>query len=355
LNGLPAHGQLLREATLKPSAEAREIITVGAASGLHLRGTYHKPGDGKSDPTPDPKENNHIGVLFVSAGVAPRAGSGDLAVHWADSLAKLGYPSFRFDLPGLGDSDGDLSAKEIDFDALVNEGAFSPVVSGVVDQLVDRFNLRGVVVIGHCAGAVTALYSAATNSRISGLILLDPYFYVQYAGEAQSVLARSQQRIVGKLLSDRSEPSILRSAVSKVLSVVRKVYYRLTPLGRLVRSKKLPDAANLPLVRCWRQLASSGLPMLVLRSPFSTPKLGEFDYIHDLHPMSDSRCRISVKLIEGATHAFAERRTKDQVLRFAEPWLRACFPPKRGAETVNAERRAPALEGVIQGISTNVR
>src|ERR1700735_785372 len=176
----------LEEATLKSFIEAREAITVTAAGGLHLRGTYH--------PTPDPDGNSPIGVLFVSAGVAPRAAPGDSAVHWADSLAKLGFPAFRFDLPGLGDSDGDLSAKEIDFDSLVNEGAFGPVVSSVADQLADRFSLRGVVVIGHCAGAVTALYSAAANSHIKGLILLDPYFHVPHSSGAQNVLARSQQR-----------------------------------------------------------------------------------------------------------------------------------------------------------------
>jgi pimeloyl-ACP methyl ester carboxylesterase len=332
---------------VKTSIEAREIITVSAADGLRLRGTYH--------PTVDADEKEHVGVLFVSAGVAPRAAPGDSAVEWADALAKRGYPSFRFDLPGLGDSDGDLSAKEIDFDGLVNEGAFGSVISGVANQLADRFKLSGMVVIGHCAGAVTALYSAAANSRITGLILLDPYFYTQYANESQNVLARSQQRIVGKLLADRPGPSILGGAASKAISVMRKLYYRLTLVRRLVRPKKLPDAANLPLVRCWKQLASSGLPMLVLRSSFSTPKLGEFDYIHDLHALSDSRCRVSVILIEGATHAFAERRAKDQFLKHTEPWLRGCFPLKKGPEPLTAGCRSAGLAAVISGISTNVR
>jgi pimeloyl-ACP methyl ester carboxylesterase len=337
----------LEEATLKSFIEAREAITVTASGGLHLRGTYH--------PTPDSDGSSPVGVLFVSAGVAPRAAPGDSAVHWADSLAKLGFPSFRFDLPGLGDSDGDLSAKEIDFDSLVNEGAFGPVVSSVADQLAERFSLRGVVVIGHCAGAVTALYSAATNSHIKGLILLDPYFYVPQSSGAQNVLARSQQRIVGKLLADVQGQSVVRDAAAKVLSVLRKIYYRLTPLGRLVRSKKLPAAANLPLVRCWNQLAASGLPMLVLRSPFSTPKLGEFDYVRDLHPLSDPRCRISVKLIEGATHAFAERSTKDQVLKYAEPWLSVCSAAKKDAEILNAEDQSPEFTAAISGMPTNVR
>ncbi len=329
---------------MKASIEARAIITVSAARGLRVRGTYH--------PTQDPNEKDHTGVLFVSAGVAPRAAPGDSAVYWADSLAKLGYPCFRFDLPGLGDSDGDLSPKEIDFDSLVNDGFFGPVISTVADQLADRFNLRGVVVIGHCAGAVTGLYAAAVNSRITGLMLLDPYFNVQQATPIQNALVRSQLRIVGKLLPDRPGKSLVRNSV---LSVLRAVYYRLTPLRRIVRPKKLPAAANLPLVECWKQLASSGLPMLVLRSPFSTPKLGEFDYIRDLYPLADSRGKVSVKLIEGATHAFAERRAKDQVLKYAEPWLSTCFPHERTAETLSTRQHATELASAIVGIPTNVR
>ena len=332
---------------MKSSIDTRSMITVEAAGGLHVRGTHH--------PAQSPNEKDQTGVLFVSAGVTPRAALGDSAVQWADLLAKRGYPSFRFDLPGLGDSDGDLSSKEIDFDILVNEGVFGPIVSSIADQLVERFNLRSMIVIGHCAGAVTALYSAASNTRITGLILLDPYFNVPLVSETQNVLVRSQLHIVGKLVPDQPGQSVLRDSAVKVLKLVRKIYYRLTPLRRLVRSKKLPASANLPLVRCWKQLASSGLPMLVLRSPFSTPKLGEFDYVRDLHPLSDSRSRISLKLVEGATHAFAERRAKDQVVNHAESWLSACFPLKRDAEDLNAERRSPALTTAISGIPTNVR
>jgi pimeloyl-ACP methyl ester carboxylesterase len=342
LNGWPTRWPLFEEAILKSSIETRATIVVNSANGLRLRGTCHQ--------TPESDDQQRIGVLFVSAGVAPRAAPGDSAVHWADALAKLGYPCFRFDLPGLGDSDGDLSAKEIDFDSLVNDGAFGPVISGVANELAGRFNLSGVVVIGHCAGAVTALYSAATNSRITGLILLDPYFNIQQTSEPQNVLVRSQMRIAGKLVSDQPRQSVVRDAL---LSIMRKIYYRLTPLGRLIRPKKLPAAANLPLVRCWKQLASSGRPMLVLRSSFSTPKLGEFDYIRDLYPLSDSR--ISVKLIEGATHAFAERGAKEQVLKHTQPWLSVCFPSKRSAETLNATQHAPELSGAISGVPTNVR
>ncbi len=339
---------------MKAAIETREVITVGAGGELRLRGTYHKPHEAKFDSRPESDEENTIGILFVSAGVSPRAAPGDSAVYWSDSLAKLDYRSFRFDLPGLGDSDGDLSAKEIDFDSLVNEGAFGPVVSGMADQLVERFHLRGVVIIGHCAGAVTALYAAAANNRIKGIVLLDPYFHVQQESAVQNVLVRSQLRIVREIVGDRPEPSILREAAVKLLSCIRNIYHRLEHIRRFVRRKRLPSAANLPLIRCWSQLATSGLPMLVLGSPLSTPKPGEFDYVRDLQPLSDRNCRISVRLIERATHSFSERHSKEAVLKYAEQWLSASFSPTTCAETRNAEYRSPELAAAISGIDKHV-
>src|SRR6202034_2178754 len=49
-----------------------------------------------------------IGVLFLNPLSTPRALIGDTAVYWASSFAAQGYPSLRIDLPGLGDSYGEL-------------------------------------------------------------------------------------------------------------------------------------------------------------------------------------------------------------------------------------------------------
>ena len=112
---------------------------------------------------------NRIGVVFLNHGFLPRTAPGDSAVYWADSFASCGYPSFRFDLPGLGDSDGDVPAQMLDF---INAGGYAPVLSATVKELVERFNLSGIVIMGHCAGAVTALYTAAAATKeCKGLVL----------------------------------------------------------------------------------------------------------------------------------------------------------------------------------------
>lgn len=336
---------------MKIAIETRAVITVDAG-GICLRGTYHKPQDDKSGAA-DPEEKNRIGILFLSGGVLPRAATGDSAVYWADRLAKTGYRCFRFDLPGLGDSDGDLSKTEIGFLSLVNAGAYAPEVSRIVDHLVARFNLWGVVVTGHCSGAVTALYSAAANEHIKGLILLDPYFHVQKEWEIQNPLVRWHLRIIRKVVGDGSIQSYQRAV--KLQSYIRDIYARRRYIRLLIGPKELPSAANLPLIRCWNRLASRGLRMLVLRSPSSTPKSGEFDYIAHLQAISDRDCHISVKLIDGTTHAFAERHGKEAVRKYTEHWLGECFALTRCAETPDAVHHSPALPRAVAEIDTNVR
>lgn len=340
-------------ATVKAVIETREVLTV-SVGGVRVRGTYHKPRDERPDSAMGKEENNGIGLLFLSAGVSPRSAPGDSAVYWADSFAKRGYGCFRFDLPGLGDSDGDLSSGENDFDSLVSDGGYGLVVSDLTIELVERFHLEGVVIIGHCAGAVTALYSAAVNERIKGLVLLDMYFHVQEASKTQNVLVRSHLGIVRKLVGDGPGQSILRSAGVKLLSCARAIYHRLESIRRLVRRKRLPGNANLPLIRCWKQLASTGLPMLVLRCAWFTPKPGEFDYVRDLQPQPDRDCHISVKLIEGTMHSFEERRAKEAVLKYTEQWLSACFPLTKRTETRNVEHHSQELAHAITEINANV-
>jgi pimeloyl-ACP methyl ester carboxylesterase len=332
---------------VKAAIETREVITV-SVGGIRLRGTYHKPRYERSDSPMDRAENNRIGLLFMNAGVSPRSAPGDSAVYWADTFAKRGYRSFRFDLPGLGDSDGDLSSDEIDFDSMVADGGYGPIVCDLTIELVERFDLGGVVIIGHCAGAVTALYSAAANERIKGLVLVDPYFHVQETSKTQNALVHSHLGIVRKLVEDGPGQSIRRSAGVKLLSCVRAIYHRLESIRRLVRRKRLPGNANLPLIRGWKKLSSSRLPMLVLRCAWSTPKPGEFDYVRDLQPLSDGDCRISVKLIEGTMHSFEERRAKEAVLKHTEQWLSVFFPLTKCTDSAE-------LAHAITGTNANVR
>lgn len=302
---------------MKTSIDTREVVSIDV-SGILIQGTYHKPRA--------VGETSRTAVVFLSPGILPRAATGDSAVYWADSVAASGYPTFRFDLPGLGDSDGDLPTKVIDFQCSVNEGRYATVVSEITRSVVDRWNFQGVVVIGLCAGAVTALYAAASDERIKGLILMDPYFYLQRDITSRSVLSHWQMRVMRKMEDDwQGSASAQHNVGLRLVLKLRGIQHKLRDVVLRARAGRLPSTANKPLIRCWNRVASSGRPMLVMSSSWSKPQGGAFDYLGHLLSASARRSRVDTEVIEGTTHNFAEGPGKAAVDRSIRQWLSRNF------------------------------
>jgi pimeloyl-ACP methyl ester carboxylesterase len=296
------------------------LITVDVGE-IRLQGTYHKSHEEGSRPETVPETRDRIGVLFLNHGFLPRAAPGDSAVYWADSFANCGYPSFRFDLPGLGDSDGDIPSQMLDF---VNAGGYAPMLSATVKDLVERFRLSGVVIMGHCAGAVTALYTAAINKQCRGVVVTDPYFFLQ----------RERTKIRAELSQ--------WSSWSRIGALTSDVYYYLKYIRLLSLRNRPPRNANLPLLRCWTQLASAGLPILLMKAPAVKshgikPRMGEFDYLGYLGALSGRGSRVVVKFIEGTNHSFADLVGRAAIRQHAEEWLNACFPIRGTANHTDFE------------------
>jgi pimeloyl-ACP methyl ester carboxylesterase len=288
----------------------RELIILDGL-GVRLQGTYHHPADRQSGAPAEPANLNRIGILFVNSLSMPRAASGDSAVRWAESIADQGYPSFRIDLPGLGDSEGEASTDLLD---IVNAGGFAYVAAAAANQLVKRFGLSGVVFFGHCAGAVSALYAGVACSDCKGLILLDPYFY----------LPRAERPKVRQQLSDWARSS-------RVGRLASNLYDRIRNFSSLLRGSALPANANSQLLARWKQVASTGLPILLLKAPGikaqgSKPRLGEFNYIDHVVNLAGRKKSITVEFVERADHSFANREGREAVEQHIGGWLAANFP-----------------------------
>jgi pimeloyl-ACP methyl ester carboxylesterase len=302
----------------------RELIVLDGL-GARLRGTYHRPADCVADATTGDAaakqvKLNRTGVLFVNSLSLPRAASGDSAVYWADSMAGHGYPAFRIDLPGLGDSEGEASPDLLD---TISAGGFATLAAGAAKQLVERFGLTGMVIFGHCAGAVSALFAGAAGSECAGLILLDPYFH----------LPQAKRPKVREELSDWAR----RSRVGAFLSYG---YDRARKLRLLLRGSVLPGNANSALLANWKQVASAGLPILLLKAPGikaqgSKPRVGEFDYIDYVVKLAGRKSRVSVNFVEGADHSFANREGRQAVERRIADWLAARFPVTNFSPSTN--------------------
>lgn len=295
---------------MRHTIDGRELIVMDILD-TAVRGTYHKPCDSNSNASWNSATRNRIGVLFLNGMYVTRAANGDAAVYWANSLAECGYPSFRVDLPGLGDSEGDSHEDWLGF---VNSGGYAPFVIASIKELVGRLDLSGMVLVGHCSGAVSALYAAvAARVDCKGLVLMDPYFHLPHAPTSGVRHKLNIWALRGRL----------GRALSRAFDFAKQ--FRL-----LLRGSALPANANVPLIRACKELASSGLPILVIKAPNrratgTKVRTGEFDYFKYVFEVAGQH-RITMKLIDGANHSFSNHRDRAVIRENIERWLTSNFP-----------------------------
>ena len=106
------------------------------------------------------------GVLILIGGPQYRAGSHRQFTLLSRNLAEYKVPVFRFDVRGMGDSEGDIRTFED--------------VAKDMRCAIDRFLkevplLKQLVILGLCDAASAALFYAHQDSRVTGLILLNPW------------------------------------------------------------------------------------------------------------------------------------------------------------------------------------
>ncbi|KFI22364.1 hydrolase [Nitrosococcus oceani] len=106
------------------------------------------------------------GVLVVVGGPQYRVGSHRQFVLLARRLAEAGVPVFRFDYRGMGDSEGGartFESIEVDIRAAID--TFLEAAPG----------LREVIIWGLCDAASAACFYAPSDSRVVGLVMLNPW------------------------------------------------------------------------------------------------------------------------------------------------------------------------------------
>lgn len=127
----------------------------------------------------EPTQNTcSTGLLVVVGGPQYRVGSHRQFVQLSRALASHGIACLRFDTRGMGDSDG----KSRDFMEIHED------IAAAADAFFDRNpGLTDIVLWGLCDGATAAAFYAPEDTRVSGLILLNPWVHTQ-EGEARAYL-----------------------------------------------------------------------------------------------------------------------------------------------------------------------
>jgi pimeloyl-ACP methyl ester carboxylesterase len=303
---------------ISDQAGMRQLTTLDGG-GVLLHGTYHKPKSltGNKAGVSAAK----LGIMFTNALSSPRSLVGDSGVYWATSLASRGFPSFRFDFPGLGDSYGEIPNDLLRY---TNEGGYAAVASSKARELVQKYQLSGVVMFGHCAGGTTAIYGASTCSECKGLVLLDPYL--------------TQSRALTVTLRPGLVLWIRRSRAGAIL---RATYDRVRAAKTMFAKADLPANTNYTVITRLKEIISRGTPILLIKAPETAISSGHgqassFDYFEYIRSFAVRRDQVSIRTIEDTDHSFSNHAGQLAVLQQTEAWLRECFPQDTAStETVD--------------------
>ena len=247
------------------------------------------------------------GVLIVTGGPQYRIGSHRQFVLLARALAAQGWPVLRFDLRGMGDSEG--SARDY--------RAAGPDIAGALAQFFDAVpTLREVVLWGLCDGATAAACHAPRDARVYALILLNPWVRSS-AGLARATL---RHYYLPRLLQGAFWRKLASGGVRTGASLAS---LRQAAAATLAQKQTQEDDAPAPaLLRALTQF--QGKVLLIL----SGDDLGAREWQALLHGDGAwravaARAQWTQAQVDGANHTFASAAWRGEVEQLCVQWLQS--------------------------------
>ncbi len=144
----------------------RTTVTFPNREGLNIKGIIFEPDDAQRRKT---------GVVYLPGIVLGLTAVHRLAVDVACEFQRDGYPVLLFDHARIGESEGSfVSGPYEEFVNFIKQGGLVDDTLEALQFFLSRCNLENIILIGHCGGALTALYAAQKSNKIAQLILIVP-------------------------------------------------------------------------------------------------------------------------------------------------------------------------------------
>lgn len=315
----------------------RKALQIDVA-GHRLFGTLH---DQESPLKPqDQVLVKRTGVLLLSFGQQPRSWVGDLGSSIADRLNGCGYPTFRFDMPGLGDSPGNIPIHLEELWQDILQGTHERPLLALCEVLANKYALKGFIVGGFCGGAVTALYAVTSRpALILGLVLLEPEMALVQTKEPATTNSISPLTVD----SFQERVDILKTRL-RSLDSWRKLFSRkadfsfwlefwyglidhsarkLASIGQ--SSKLLPRETNHRMLDSWQVARRKKIPTLVIT--VGSSNRSNYYRAYGLNPgVSNANGDLQWVEIPNTTHAMLTGGAKDAVGTHFVDWVGKNFP-----------------------------
>ena len=257
-----------------------------------------------------PEHAHTVAVVIIVGGPQYRAGSHRQFVHLARALAEQGYPVLRFDVRGMGDSEG----TQRDFEGISSD------IGAAVDALLARV-MPGtrVVLWGLCDAASAALLFMleTRDRRVAGLALANPWVR-SAAGLARTQVKHYYTRRLmhrefwGKLFRGR----IAAGALSGLASALQQSWSRGT-----VASQATPLSYQERMAQGWQQFAGPTL-LLLSGDDYTAREFVEFSSDRAPWPQLLASATLRRHDLPGADHTFSTAVAKAKVAASTLDWLR---------------------------------
>jgi exosortase A-associated hydrolase 1 len=252
-----------------------------------------------------PKAPAPRGVIIVVGGPQYRAGSHRQFTLLARALAEQGIAALRFDVRGMGDSEGtERPFEDIAADLHAAIDAFMAQVPA----------LREVVLWGLCDGASAAALYAQNDARVTGLALLNPWVRTEAGAASATIKHYYRARLFDKAFWHK-----LASGKFDAGAAVRSA------LGLAKTAIKAPATACALPEQVYQGLAGFNGKLLVMLSgaDLTAQEFADASAGTDAWRQLMAHARVTRHVLAGADHTCSRREWRDQVALWTADWLRA--------------------------------
>jgi exosortase A-associated hydrolase 1 len=263
-----------------------------------------------------PPEPSKVGVLVIVGGPQYRAGSHRQFVHLSRGLASRGIACMRFDYRGMGDSSGAMRSYEnIDAD-----------IRAAIDAFFRNCrHVREIALWGLCGAASAACFYAASDPRVSSVILLNPWVRTEVGLARTHLRYYYARRLISRAFWKRvfrGELMVAQSIVSLATSI------RLAIRGGRPSDQAAgaPDSASLPTRMAEALVKFDGRKLVVLSEKDYTAN--EFMIARSGSALWDRALRGSrTEILANADHTFSDATEKKRIVEITFDFV--CDPDGR--------------------------
>lgn len=299
-------------------------------------------------------------VVFLNAGANHRVGPNRLYVSLARNLAARGFPAFRFDVGGLGDSGpapGMTENRVYSKDSVADVRAAMTFLTSIRD--VKRF-----VLVGICSGGFLAFHTSAEDPRVAGQIVINPQTFEWRPGDSLELAIKKSHKSTRYYRQALWLPRVwtlaLRGGVDfRSVAGALRAHFAARGAVRwralMARWHGVPGART-EVERILGAVSERGERSLLV---FSSND-GGLDMIEEHLGKGASRMQghanFRLEIVDGADHTFTQIRAQERldtlVTRFLEAWSGESNIPGQGESHAPLSDRWPPAPSLARAAIT---